>query len=74
MVKAIADSAGVAMPSFAGYVARWTLRYLVPVLALMVLVLIVQDWRLRALGVGLTVVYLGLQLVPSRRGASGPCA
>lgn len=36
MTKAVADSAGVAMPSFGAYV-RWSLTYLGPVLAVMVL-------------------------------------
>jgi Na+/H+ antiporter NhaD/arsenite permease-like protein len=62
MVKAIAESAGVAMPSFGGYVARWTLRYLVPVLGMMVLVFIVRDGRLRVLGAALALVYVGWHL------------
>ncbi len=36
MTKAVADSAGVAMPSFGGYL-RWSLTYLAPVLAVMAL-------------------------------------
>ena len=35
MVKAIAESDGVEMPSFGGYVARYALVYLAPILALM---------------------------------------
>jgi len=30
MVKAIAEEAGVAMPSFFGYIVRWSLPILVP--------------------------------------------
>lgn len=39
MVKSVADSAGVKMPSFGGYIG-WTFRYLVPVLAAMVCIFI----------------------------------
>lgn len=42
MVKAIAESDGVEMPSFGGYVARYALVYLLPVLALMVGIFIVE--------------------------------
>jgi Na+/H+ antiporter NhaD/arsenite permease-like protein len=40
MVRAIAEEAGVAMPSFFGYVLRWALPFLVPVLALLAWLLI----------------------------------
>jgi Na+/H+ antiporter NhaD/arsenite permease-like protein len=62
MVKAIAEASGVAMPTFGGYVVKWSLRYLVPVLGMMVLVFIVQDWRLRLLGAVLGAAYLGIEL------------
>lgn len=51
MVKSIAESANVPMPSFAGYTLKWALRYLVPILFIMVMVFIVQDWRIRGLGI-----------------------
>jgi Na+/H+ antiporter NhaD/arsenite permease-like protein len=70
MVKAIAEAAGVVMPSFGGYVVKWTLRYLVPVLGMMVLVFIVQDARLRLLGAALATAYGGLHLVRAWRCAS----
>ena len=38
MVKAIAEEAGVAMPSFFGYLVRWSLPILVPVFILVTLV------------------------------------
>ncbi|MFC1641605.1 sodium:proton antiporter [Myxococcota bacterium] len=58
MVKAIADSAGVRMPSFGGYVI-WALRYLVPVLTLMTLVIIAPALPLKLLGVVLTLGWVG---------------
>jgi Na+/H+ antiporter NhaD/arsenite permease-like protein len=47
MVKAIAESDGVAMPTFGGYVARWALVHLAPVLALMVGIFIVETPAVR---------------------------
>jgi len=38
MVKSIAESAGIAMPSFFGYVVRYTLPVLVPVYVLIWLI------------------------------------
>ncbi|MBP1620632.1 MAG: nhaD [Acidobacteria bacterium] len=34
MVKSIAEEAGVAMPSFFGYIVRYTVPFLLPVFAL----------------------------------------
>ena len=39
MTKAVADSAGVDMPSFGGYL-RWSAMYLIPILAAMVAIFI----------------------------------
>lgn len=47
MVKAIAESDGVPMPSFGGYVARYALVYLAPILALMVGIFIVETTAIR---------------------------
>jgi Na+/H+ antiporter NhaD/arsenite permease-like protein len=47
MVKAIAESDGVEMPSFGGYVARYALVYLAPILALMVGIFIVETPAIR---------------------------
>lgn len=47
MVKAIAESDGVEMPSFGGYVARYALVYLAPILALMVGIFIVETTWVR---------------------------
>ena len=57
MVKAIAESDGVEMPSFGGYVARYALVYLLPVLALMVGIFIVETaWVRVASGVLATLL------------------
>jgi Na+/H+ antiporter NhaD/arsenite permease-like protein len=50
MVKSIADGRGVPMPSFGGYFVRWALVFHIPVLALMVLVFLVTDWRVNVAG------------------------
>lgn len=47
MVKAIAEADGVAMPSFGGYVGRWAVVYLAPILALMVGIFIVETTAIR---------------------------
>ena len=57
MVKAVADSHGVTMPSFGGYVV-WAVRYLVPVLVAMVLIFIADPGWAHALGWVLTVLLL----------------
>lgn len=49
MTKSVADSAGVPMPSFGGYI-RWSLTYLAPVLASMVLLFLTDDIWWKALG------------------------
>jgi len=56
MVKSVADSRGVEMPSFGGYVVR-TLTRLVPVLAVMVCLFIAEPLWVKAVG-GLGVVLL----------------
>jgi Na+/H+ antiporter NhaD/arsenite permease-like protein len=50
MVKSIADSRSVPMPSFGGYFVRWALPYHIPVLALMVMAFLVRDWRVALAG------------------------
>jgi hypothetical protein len=70
MVKSIADSAGVVMPSFGGYVV-WAVRHLIPVLALMVLVVIAPELPLKGLGLLLTAGWIAWQLRGARR-ASAP--
>ncbi|MBI5536093.1 MAG: sodium:proton antiporter [Deltaproteobacteria bacterium] len=56
MVKSIAESGGVRMPSFGGYVFRWAVPYLLPVLVAMVLVFLTEGWMTRGIGVVLAVV------------------
>ena len=50
MVKSVADSMGIEMPSFGGY-AIWSFRYLLPVLAVMAMVFIATDFWTNVLGV-----------------------
>ena len=57
MVKSVADSRGVSMPSFGGYV-RWAFSYLVPVLAAMVLLFIADGLLWNLLGIVLAAVLL----------------
>lgn len=57
MVKAVAESRGVEMPSFGGYIV-WTFRYLVPTLIAMVLIFIVQASWATIVGVILAALLL----------------
>ncbi len=59
MVKAIAESRGVAMPSFGGYVVRVALAYHIPVLTLMVLVFLARGTWINLLGGMLAVLLVG---------------
>lgn len=56
MTKSVADAAGVTMPSFGGYI-RWSLTYLLPTLAAMVLIFLADGmwWKLAGI-----VIALGL--------------
>ena len=65
MTKAVADAAGVAMPSFGGYVV-WTFRYLVPTLTAMVLIFIADGLLWTILGVVLAVGLLVRALLLAR--------
>ena len=69
MVKSVAESDGVEMPSFGGYVGR-AMKHLVPVIAAMVLLFIAPGVLSKVVGGVLTVALLGLdarRLVQSRR-------
>ena len=69
MVKSVAESDGVEMPSFGGYVWR-AMKHLVPIIAAMVLLFIAPGLLWKALGGVLTVGLLGrdaLLLAQSRR-------
>jgi Na+/H+ antiporter NhaD/arsenite permease-like protein len=69
MVKSIAESAGIEMPSFAGYTMKWALRYLAPVLALMVLVFVVDGIGYKGIGVVLSVVWVVVYVREARKAA-----
>jgi Na+/H+ antiporter NhaD/arsenite permease-like protein len=58
MTKSVADSAGVKMPSFGGYV-RWSVVYLAPVLTAMVLIFIADGALWTIIGLVLTAVLIG---------------
>ncbi|WP_350268986.1 sodium:proton antiporter [Brevibacterium sp. CBA3109] len=58
MVKAVADSADVEMPSFGGYVG-WSMTHLLPALAAMVLLFMADGVWWKLLGVLLTLLVLG---------------
>ena len=58
MVKSVAESDGVGMPSFGRYVLS-ALTMLVPVIAAMVLLFIVPGWPWKVVGALLTVALLG---------------
>ncbi len=62
MVKAIAESDGVPMPSFGGYFAKWAFVYLAPVLALMVGIFIAEAPAVRITSALLAVVLAGWQV------------
>lgn len=67
MVKALAESSKVQMPSFGGYVARWVLPYYLPAIVLMWAIFISEDYRLWLLGVCLTVLRLGASAYAHRK-------
>lgn len=58
MVKSVADSANVEMPSFGGYVG-WSMTHLVPILAAMVLLFMTDGVWWKLLGVLVTLLVLG---------------
>lgn len=68
MVKAVADSDGVRMPSFGGYVVS-SFIYLVPVLVAMALVFLATSTLSHLVGVALVVILLGRALVLALRPA-----
>lgn len=58
MVKAVAEGAGVTMPSFGGYIA-WTFRYLVPILVALVMIFIADGMVWTIAGVVIAAVSIG---------------
>ncbi|MGK0541272.1 sodium:proton antiporter [Propionimicrobium lymphophilum] len=57
MVKSVAESRGVQMPSFGGYIG-WTIRYLIPVLAVMVFITIAEGTVTTIIGIALGLAIL----------------
>jgi Na+/H+ antiporter NhaD/arsenite permease-like protein len=58
LTKAVAESAGVPMPSFGGYL-RWSVRYLLPVLVVMALIFLVDGLLWTGLGAVGALALLG---------------
>ncbi|WP_341747048.1 sodium:proton antiporter [Dermatophilus congolensis] len=59
MVKSVAESRQVCMPSFGGYMV-WTMRYLVPVLAAMVMIFVVGGPLWSTAGVAIAALSIGM--------------
>lgn len=66
MVKAVAEGAGVQMPSFGGYIV-WAARYLLPLLIAVLCLFIAGQWWAKALGVVLTLGIVAVSLLNLRR-------
>lgn len=58
MVKSVAESRGVEMPSFGGYIA-WTVRYLLPTLVAMVCLFLAEPIWAKAIGAAVTLFLIG---------------
>jgi len=67
MIKTIAERAGIGMPSVAGYVVRWSLVCLLPVLVAVFLIFVVQDWKINSLGIALALLLAARDLGRARR-------
>ncbi|GAB2538357.1 sodium:proton antiporter [Brachybacterium huguangmaarense] len=67
MVKSVAESQGVVMPSFGGYVSRAFFN-LAPVLLAMLLLFIADPWWAKALGAAVTIGMLVRAVVLARSG------
>lgn len=68
MVKSVADSANVEMPSFGGYVG-WSMTHLAPILGAMVVLFMTEGVWWKLLGVLLTLLVLGRAGLNVRAGA-----
>ena len=66
MVKSVAESDGVPMPSFGRYVG-YAFTLLVPVLAAMAMIFVGESWLVRGLGIALAAGLVFLSLVRIRR-------
>ena len=69
MVKSVADSAGVVMPSFGGYVG-WSFTRLVPILAAMVLIFMTEGPWWKLLGILVVALILVRAVLDIRTAAS----
>ncbi|WP_341728819.1 sodium:proton antiporter [Brooklawnia sp.] len=58
MVKSVAESRDVVMPSFGGYIG-WTVRYLIPTLFAMVCLFFVDPWWGKVLGAVVALILIG---------------
>ncbi|MDU5164558.1 MAG: sodium:proton antiporter [Actinomyces sp.] len=66
MVKSVAESDGVPMPSFGRYIG-YAFTLLVPVLAAMAMIFVGESWLVRGLGIALALGLAFLSLVRIRR-------
>lgn len=74
MVKSVADSRGVTMPSFGGYVA-WAFRFLVPTLVAVGFIFIAEPLWSKVVGILIALFLVGRSMVILRKaGASTPVA
>lgn len=69
MVKSVAESRGVEMPSFGGYIG-WSVRYLLPTLVAVVCIFISDSVVATWVGVGIVVALIIEGIILMRRGAS----
>ncbi|MDN5559203.1 MAG: sodium:proton antiporter [Ruaniaceae bacterium] len=67
MVKAVAENSGVTMPSFVGYIG-WSVKYLIPTLAAMALIFIVQATWATAVGALIAAGLVGQAVMTARGG------
>jgi hypothetical protein len=70
MIKALAQGAGLRMPSFGGYILKWVLPYYLPIILLMWMVFVAQDYRIRATGIIVAVVRVAFSVYGDRKKAS----
>ena len=66
MTKSVADSAGVKMPSFGGYIG-WSMRFLVPILVAMAAIFVAEGPVWNAAGILLAAVLAGGSVVQAVR-------
>lgn len=75
MVKAVAENARVPMPSFGGFILRWSVCYYLPVVLVLVLVVIADALFLKLLGIlfGAAIAACSLWVGMKYRRAPLPC-